>query len=617
MSNKLSVSELDFDLIKNNLKTFLQSQTQFQDYDFEGSSLSVLLDVLSYNTHYLSYLANMSTNELYLDSADIRSNIVSLAKMIGYTPNSCRAPIANVDITMNNATGTVITMNKGTVFTSVVDGISYEYITNQINTITPVDGVYKIQNLNLYEGTLVTFKYTVDSTDVDQKFLIPSSDADTSTLQVSVQNSSTDTTTVAYDIANGYNGLDSNSKVYFLQESQNNRYEVYFGDGVTGAKPADGSIIILEYIVTNKTVSNGANAFTLQGTIGGFSDVSVTVNSASSGGTNAETNQSIKYNAPLNYAAQDRAVTATDYETIVKNVYPNAQSVSAWGGEEDETPRYGIVKIAIKPKSGSTLTETTKTDIITQLAPYNVASVQPQIVDPETTSILLTSNVKFDAKATTKTADTLKSDVITSITNYNSTTLQQFDSIFRYSKLTGLIDDTDTSILSNITTIKIRKNFTPTLNASNAYNIYFRNALYNPHSGHNASAGGILTSTGFKVDGDTTNEYFLDDDGQGNVRRYYLVSGVKTYANSTQGTINYLNGSITLNSLNISSISNIRGAASTVIELTVTPASNDVTPVRDQIVEIDIANSSVNVSADSFVGGSSEAGIGYTTSSSY
>ena len=616
MSNKLSISELDFDLIKSNLKTFLQSQKQFQDYNFEGSGLSVLLDVLSYNTHYLSYLANMSTNELYLDSADIRNNIVSLAKMIGYTPSSCRAPIANVDVTLNNATGTVITMNKGTVFSSQVNGISYEYVTNEINTIVPVDGIYKLSNLNLYEGTLVTFKYTVDSTDVDQKFTIPNENADISTLQVSIQNSATDLTTDTYYKSEGYNGVTDTSKVYFIQEGQDGKFEIYFGDGVTGVKPSDGSIVILEYIVTNKTDSNGASAFSLQGTIGGFTDVSVTVNSASSGGTEPESNESIRFNAPLNYAAQDRCVTATDYETIIKSIYPNAQSVSSWGGEEDETPQYGIVKIAIKPKSGSTLTETTKANLVTQLKPYNVASVKPTIVDPETTSILITSNVKFDAKATTKTADTLKSEIVDTIKNYNTNTLQQFDAIFRYSKLTGLIDDTDPSLLSNITTVKIRKSFTPTILASNAYNIYFRNALYNPHSGHNAASGGILSSTGFKIDGNA-NECFLDDDGAGNVRLYYLVSGVKTYLNNEQGVINYLTGQVTVNSLNIASISNIRGAASTIIELTVVPSSNDVTPVRDQIIDIDIANSSITVEADTFIGGSSEAGIGYTTSSSY
>jgi hypothetical protein len=615
-SNKLLVSDLDFDLIKSNLKNFLQSQSQFQDYDFEGSSLSVLLDILSYNTHYLSYLANMATNELYLDSADIRSNIVSLAKMIGYTPSSPRAPMANITVRLNNATGTSVTMSKGTVFTTNVNDVSYQYVTNSDFTTIPINGVYEFSNITVYEGTLVTFKYTVDSSDVDQKFIIPSSNADTSTLKVSVQNSSADTTTSTYALAGGYNGVTSTSKVYFIQEGQDNKYEVYFGDGINGAALNDGNIVILQYIVTNKDISNGASSFSLSGNIGGFSNVSITTNSASQGGADGETNQSIRHNAPLQYAAQERAVTTTDYETLVQSLYPNALSVSAWGGEDDETPRYGIVKIAIKPASGSTLTETTKQSIIDSLKPYNVASVSPQIVDPETTSVLLTSTIKYDAKATTKSSDTLRSEIVTAITNYNTTTLQKFDAVFRYSKLTGLIDDTDTSILSNITTVKVRKSFTPTISSSTRYDIYFRNALFNPHTGHNAAAGGILNSTGFKVTG-SDFEMFLDDDGNGNVRRYYLVSGIRTYANETQGTINYATGQITLNSLSVASISNIRGATSTRIEITVQPNSNDVVPVRDQIIEIDVANSSITVSADTFVGGSAEAGVGYTPTASY
>ena len=616
-NSKLIVSDLDFDAIKTNLKTFLQSQTQFQDYDFEGSGLSILIDLLSYNTHYMAYLANMSTNELYLDSADIRNNIVSLAKMLGYTPNSPRAPRASINVVVNNGSGTSITMAKGTTFVSNVNGTSYQYLTNEDITTTPVDGVYTFSNVALYEGTLVKFKYTVDETDVDQKFVIPSANADTSTLKVIVQNSASDTTSATYSLSSGYSGVSSSTQAYFIQETTDGKFEVYFGDGVTGQKLVNGNVVILEYVVTNKEVSNGANTFDLQGSVGGFTDVTITTNSNSQGGAEAEDNESVKFNAPLNFAAQDRAVTTTDYETLVKGIYPNALSVSAWGGEDDETPRYGIVKIAIKAASGSTLTDQTKLDIVNGLKKYNVASVKPEIVDPETTSILLTSNIKYDAKSTTKSATTLKSDVINTITTYNTGTLQKFDGVFRHSKLTGLIDNTDASILSNITTLKIRKNFTPIINSATKYDIYFRNALYNPHSGHNSAAGGILASTGFKVASDATNEMFLDDDGNGNVRMYYLVSGVKTYANSTQGTIDYATGQVTLNLLNIASISNIRGASSTVIELTVQPASNDVIPVRDQIVEIDVANSLINVEEDTFVGGSAEAGVGYSTSSSY
>jgi len=528
--HKLEISELDFDAIKANLKTFLQSQTQFQDYDFEGSSLSILLDVLSYNTHYMSYIANMSTNEMYLDSADIRKNIVSLAKMLGYTPTSPRTPRAQIDVVLNNATGSSVTMQKGTVFTTTVDKVDYEYVTNADITITPENGVYKFNNVPLYEGTLVTFKYTFDSNDNDMKFEIPSDRADTSTLKVTVQNSNTDTTQTVYSLAGGYNDVSSDSKVYFIQEGSENKYEVYFGDGVTGKKLEDGNVIILEYIVTNTVKSNGASKFSLSGNIGGFTNVTISTDSNSSGGANAETNESIKFNAPLQYAAQDRAVTSTDYETLVKSIYPNAQSVSAWGGEDDETPQYGVVNISIKAKSGTVLSDTSKADIVTQLKPYNVASVRPVIKDPETTSVIITSNVKYDAKVTAKTADTIKADVITSLMTYNAATLQKFDAVFRYSKVTGLIDSTDDSILSNITTVKIRKDFQPIISTSSKYNIYFRNALYNPHSGHMASTGGILTSSGFKIDGNA-NECFFDDDGAGNVRLYYVSGGIKNYLN--------------------------------------------------------------------------------------
>jgi hypothetical protein len=616
-SNKLTVSDLDFDNVKSNLKTFLQSQSEFQDYDFEGSGFAVLLDLLAYNTHYLGFNANMLANEMYLDSADIRKNIVSLAKMLGYTPTSAKAPTANIDITINNGTGATVTMTKGTVFTSTIGGTSYQFVTNAETTISPLEGVYKFSSVPIFEGTLTTFKYTVDSTDPDQKFIIPNVNADISTLKVTVQNSSSDTTSQVYSKATGIVGLTSTSKVYFCQESDEGKFEIYFGDGIVGKSLSDGNIVILEYVVTNKTASNGASSFALSGAIGGFSNVSISTVSNAQGGSDPQTKESIRFNAPLQYSAQDRAVTTSDYETKILELYPNAQAVSAWGGEDEETPIYGTVKISIKAASGSTLTNATKLDLVTQLKKFNVASVVPEIVDPETTSILLTSNVKFDTNATTKTSDTIKSNIVTTLTNFNTNNLQKFDEVFRYSKVSKAIDDTDTSILSNITTLKIRKEFTPTLSSSTLYNVYFRNALYNPHSGHNSAAGGILESTGFKVDGDTTNEMFLDDDGQGNVRRYYIVSGVRTYANNTQGTINYSSGQVTLNSLNIASISNIRGSASTVIELTVKPNSNDVVPVRNQILEIDTANSSITVTADSFVGGSADAGVGYTTTSSY
>jgi len=616
-SNKLTVSDLDFDSIKTNLKTFLQSQAEFQDYNFEGSGFSILLDLLAYNTHYLGFNANMLANEMYLDSADIRKNIISLAKMLGYTPTSAKAPSASIDILLNNASGASVTMAKGTVFTSSINGTSYQFVTNAAHTITPSSGVYRFSSIPVYEGTLTTFKYTVNTSDPDQRFIIPSANADTSTLKVQVQNSSGDTTTSTYTLATGITSLDSTSRVYFLQEVEDGKFEVYFGDGVIGKSLSDGNIVILEYVVTNKTEANGASTFALSGSIETFSDVSITTVSNAQGGAEPQSKESIRYNAPLQYSAQDRAVTTSDYETKVLELYPNAQSVSAWGGEDDETPVYGVVKIAIKAASGSTLTDTTKQSIITQLKRFNVASVRPEIVDPETTSIILTSNVKFDEKATTKTADTLKSEITTAISNYNTDTLQKFDAVFRHSKITGLIDDVDTSILSNVTSLLVRKTFTPTLGSSTRYDIYFRNGIYNPHAGHKSGTGGVIATSGFKVTGDTTNVYYLDDDGNGNIRRYYFVGSVRTYVNNTQGTVNYTTGQITINSLDIASVENIRGSASTIIEVTVEPASYDIVPVRDQILDIDTANSTITVEADTFVGGSADAGVGYTTTSNY
>ena len=617
MASKLNISQLDFDQIKGNLKRFLSQQNTFNDYDFEGSGMSVLLDLLAYNTHYLSYNANILANEMFIDTADLRNSIVSLAKALGYTPNSPRSPVADLSIVVNNATGSTLTMPVGTKFSTTVDGQTYNFVTITSNTISPINNIYTFSNVKIYEGTYVTFQYTANTADLDQKFLIQSANADTTTLSVSVQNSASDTTTNTYTKATSITELDSTSKVYFLQEDEDGKFEIYFGDGVIGKKLEDGNIVILKYVVTNKSAANGATTFTLNGNIGGFSDTTITTNSNAANGTEAETNASVKFNAPKSYSAQDRAVTVEDYKVKVQEIYANAKSVSAWGGEDNDTPFYGRVYISIKAKSGSNLTETTKTDIVNQLKKFSIASVTPVILDPETTDIILTSNVKYNEPATTKGTETIKTDITNALTNYNDNTLNQFDGVFRYSKVIELIDDADSSILSNITTVKIRKSFTPTLSTATNYTVSFNNALYNPHSGHNSSAGGILSSTGFKVSGDTTNVYFFDDDGQGNIRRYYLANQVRTYVDNTAGTIDYSAGSLSINSVNITSVENIRGSASSVIECTVTPSSNDVVPVRNQIVNIDVTNSSFTVAADTLVGGSANAGVGYTTTSSY
>ena len=615
--HRLDISELDFENIKSSLKRFLSNQTQFKDYDFEGSSMAVLLDLLAYNTHYLAYNANFVANEMFMDTAQLRSSVASLAKLVGYTPNSARAPVADLQLVINDGTGSTITIPAGTKFSSSIDGLTYTFVTVGDQIVQPIDGVYTAQSLNVYEGTYVSYNYTFDSTDIDQRFLIPSDRADSTTIKVAVTNSASDATTVTYTRATSITELDGTSKVYFLQEAEDGQYEIYFGDGVIGKKLEDGNIISISYVVTNKTEANGATSFSLSGSISGFTDVTITVNSSAQGGAEPESLQSIKTSSANFYASQDRAVTVEDYKSKTKQLYANVQSVSAWGGEDNDVPFYGRVYISILPTSGSNLTESTKSRIVTDLKKYSVASVTPVIVDPEITNIILRSSIKFDAGATTKVADAIKSDVITTITNYNANTLQSFDNMFRHSKVIGLIDDTDESILSNVTTVQLRKSFTPTIGSSQKYSVAFSNALYNPHSGHNTSSGGILSSTGFKIDGNTTDVFYLDDDGNGNVRRYKMDGSARSYANATQGTIDYSSGLVEINSLNVSNIENIRGAASTVIEVTVKPNSNDIVPIRNQVLEIDVANSSVTVEADTLVGGSANAGIGYTTTTSY
>ena len=615
-ATKLEISELDFDDVKANLKLFLNQQTEFQDYDFEGSGMAILLDLLAYNTHYLGFNANMLANEMFIDSADIRASLVSLAKQVGYTPTSVRAPTASLNVTVNDATSATLTITEGTKFQTTVDGTTYDFVVREDTTISPTAGVYTFSNLDITEGSLTTFQYTADSADADQRFIIPSEFVDTSTLTVNVQTSSSDTSSTTYTLATGYRELTSTSTNYFLQEAEDGKFEVYFGDGITGKALTDGNIIILQYIITNVEAANGASSFTLSGTIGGFSDVSITTSSNAANGAIAETKESIRFNAPKQYTAQDRAVTIEDYKSLTKSVYANTQSVSAWGGEDHSTPIYGRVYISIKAKSGTNLTTATKDSIVASLKNYAIGSVTPVIIDPETTSLLLTSTVKYDKSKTTLTATQLKTNINTILTTYDTDTLNQFDGVFRYSKVSNLIDDTDTSILSNITTLKLRKSFTPTIGSSTLYTISYNNAFYNPHSEHNKTAGGIVSSTGFKIDGND-NEMWLDDDGSGNIRLYYLSGSTRVYSNSTQGTIDYSTGKIVLSSLNVASISNIRGSSSTLVEITVQPSSNDIVPVRNQVLDIDVANSTITVEEDTFVGGSATAGVGYTTTSSY
>ena len=619
---KMSITELDFDTIKSNLKTYMKGQTTFTDYDFEGSGLSVLLDVLAYNTHYNAFMANMAANEMFLDTAVKRNSVASHAKALGYTPTSVKAPVAYVDVTVNNANTASITMNAGHAFSTTISGTTYQFVNTTARILQPTSGIYVYSNIPIYEGTWVTTKFTKDTTDADQKFIIPNANVDISTISVTVQTSSTDTALTTFTKANNLVEVKSTTNAFFIQETIDAEWEVYFGDGVVGSSLIDGNIVILSYVVTNGADANGANTFTSTSSVSGFADISVATQTAAADGSAAEGLDAIKYNAPFSYAAQNRTVTASDYKAIVPQLYPNVKAIAVWGGEYNNPAVYGKVYISILPKTGTTLTTSTKADIVTLLQDYNVVSITPELLDLETTKVVPVVNFKYDANATAKSKEALATLVTDAIATYSTTSLEQFEQVFRYSPFTTLIDEADPAILSNITTIKISKTFKPTLGSALKYTISFSNALYNPHSGHAASttgtiAGGILSSTGFTISGHAQT-YYMEDDGAGAVNAYYISGSSKVYLTTgAVGTIDYTTGDIVLTKINIASVGQVDAADSTSIRLTVVPSSNDIVPVRNQILEIDTVNLSVTGTADTIASGAGDAGVNYSTTSSY
>ena len=621
-TKRLSVTEFDFDEVKDNLKIFMRNQTEFKDYDFEGSGLSALLDVLAYNTHYLGFNANMLANEMFLDSSQLRSSVVSHAKTLGYSTRSARSSKAVLNVFLNT-TNASATIPAGTVFTASVGDSSYQFVTIQDVTATNAGSVISFNDLTVYEGSYVSTRYTVDTQNVEQRFLINDNRADTTTLTIKVQNSSSDSTSTTYTLATDIAALTSSSNVYFLQEVEDGKFEIYFGDNILGTAVEDANIIILNYVVTNKGAANGASTLTNSAAIDTVTSVNVATVSPSAGGSEPETIQSIKYNAPLDYASQGRCVTTEDYKTYVKQLFANTQSVSVWGGENgsynfvtgvSDIEEYGKVFISVKSTTGLNLNENQKAQLVTDLAPYTVASISPVVVDPQTLSLILNVNFKYDSNATTSSKETLESLVSSTITNHNNGYLKVFNSVFRHSQFTGLVDATDNAILSNITTVALAVFSTPNTLGSYSFTVNFGNPLYNPHSGHNASAGGVIASTGFYISGNT-NEMFFDDDGDGNLRIYYLVSGTKTYYLTVAGTVNYVTGSISVSPIYITSISNVDGNVSTDIRMTATPNSTDIVGKRNQILEIDTLNTTITGGQDTIVAGSGSAT--YTTTSSY
>jgi len=608
-TKRLRVTELDFADIKANLKTYLSSQESFKDYNFEGSAMNTLLDVLSYNTHYNAVYANMVSNEMFLDSAVKRDSVVSLAKHLGYTPSSSQAATARINVTINNPVGSPpqLTMSKGTVFRSRVSDINYQFVTTADVTIVPTEGVYTFTNIDIKEGTLLQLLYTKSSSSKTQRFLIPEESFDSTTLSVRVQNSLNDLTVTTFTKAENILDIQNTSNVYFLNAVENGTYEITFGDGVLGTALEDGNIIILEYIVTNEAEANGASNFTLSSSVGGSTNATITTVISAENGGPRETIDSIKFNAPKFYSAQNRAVTAEDYKVILPKLYNNVDTMQVWGGEDNDPPVYGKVFMSIKPRTGRTLTTSTKDAIKnTILSSKTMVSITPEIIDPVYINIIPTINVYWNPNTTTSSYTDISSAVRTSVMDYQNNELKKFDSVFRFSKFSNIVDRSDPGIVSNITTVRCQRSFDAIIGQESKYTINFYNPLFTQGPGSPTN----LSSTGFNISGRTQTIY-LDDDGNGNIRSYYLEEGSSTrvYVNSQQGTIEYSTGKLIIDQLNISDTT----LDANTVEIYITLNSSDIVSVRNVLLSISEDDITVNTIVDKVSTGESSAGVEYIT----
>lgn len=553
----IRVSELDFDQIKTNLKNYLQSQSEFTDYDFDGSGLSVLIDILAYNTHYNAYLANMLANEMFIDSAVKRSSVVSLAKHLGYTPRSTAGSVATLDITVTDPAGlpTTLTLDRFSPFTSTINGTAFTFLTIEPATIQPVNGIYTFSNIKVKQGTLLDYSYTVVDPGPDEKYEIPNTGVDTSTLFVTVQNSAIDTTLATYTLVTDITGVSGSSTVFFLEENALGNYQIYFGDGIIGRKLVAGNIVRILYLVSVGEDANVSGSitqtFTSGGSIGGATNVAITTVSNSSGGASKESISSIKFNAPKFDQSKNRAVTKNDYAVLIKSQYPTVESISVWGGEENTPPAYGKVFISLKPFSGLTVDpvvqETIKNTI---LKDRKVVAITPEFVDPDYLFVNLEINARYNRNLTSQSTSQISNLIRNEIVSYFNTNLQQFELPFYYSQFIGRLSSVSQAIVSVLAELRIQKRILPILNVSNSYveenSLKFNNRLH---------PGGITSTRFFIVrDGQTTlvNIRDLPDDSPPN---YNGTGTLKIYNVSNEvdlgsiGTVNYATGEVEITGL--------------------------------------------------------------------
>jgi hypothetical protein len=599
------LNQLDFDNIKNSLRDYLRANSDFTDYDFEGSALSNLLDVLAYNTYYTAFSANMVANEMFLDSATLRDNVVAIAKQLGYRPKSATASKAVVDLKLEFTSldkPSSVGIRRGTCFNSTFENTTYPYSILDDIRVPVNNGLADFDNLEIYSGTIVTQTFTVNSALRNQKFILNNEKIDTTTIRVKVFESFNDYPNGAfelYDFAENILNVTPSDRVFFLSEIEDENYEIKFGDGVFGRKLQNNELVEISYLVTFAAETNGARIFSFSGVVEDTLSSQPTTNlysvevnsisivSPSSGGEDIESIDKIKFNAAKTFGTQNRAVTAEDYKAIVRNLYPAVSDITAFGGEEDSPPEYGVVKLVVKPKNTPFLSSFTKNDLENKLKKYAVAGIRPKIVDPSILYIEMNSNIYYDTTKTTFKSDKIKSFVINNLENYISLSdTEKFNGKFRYSKFISVIDEADKSIKSNLTKITLRKDFYPALNSKFYYEICFKNAFLQDCDET------VISSTGFRV-----REYPLDtvyiEDRAGKIILYKVdsISGEKIVLNPNLGKVNYEKGEIMMYDLII-----IKGSfADDKIEIRAKPAINDISSSREMFLDVDISKSKFTI----------------------
>ena len=609
-------TNLDFNDLRTQIKDYLRSNSNFTDFDFEGSNFSVLIDILAYNSYITAYNTNMQANEAFLDSSTLRENVVSHARNIGYVPRSKKSSKAKISFSVDTSSynSRTVTLKAGPFALGAVQDGNYIFsIPSDITVPVNTSNIAFFENLDIYEGSYLTKTFTVDYSQPNQRFLIPNSNVDTSTIRVSVSNSTIEVYTLYENILN----VNKTSKLFLIQEIEDEKYEILFGDNILGKKPEHGSTISISYIVTNGKSADGSANFTFSGNIKDNNSTNITsgislitTTSSSENGDDIETIDSVKYLAPRVYASQYRAVTANDYKGLIPYLYSNIDSVTAYGGEELDPPQYGKVFISIKPRNGNFLSEITKNDIKKKLKQYSIAGIKPELIDLKYLYVEIDSTVYYNP-AFISDPVIIKNQVLNTLNSYSiSSDVNSFGGRFKFSKVNTLIDNTNRGITSNITKVRMRRDLSVEMNKFATYEICFGNKFHQKTGKYN------IKSSGFKIK-DTSDTLYLTDDPinsiNGKILFFKLIDNVPTIISSDAGTVDYLKGEIKLNIVNIVSTS----LPNNKIEIQAIPESNDVIALKDIYLQIDINNTIVNTIEDTITSGENISATSYTSTSSY